>query len=69
MTSDRPAVNSVATIHLPNPLPSAITRPREHVDAVLTQSLLETGDQEIRAALPRLVPWARDLDYEGPRSR
>lgn len=50
MTAARPTVNTVATIQAPDPLPPAIARPREHVDAVLAQSLLEAGSQG-RAAL------------------
>lgn len=50
MTNSPPTVNIVATIPVPNPLPSAITRPRQHVEAVLDQSLAETGDDG-RAAL------------------
>jgi len=50
MTSNRPTVKSVTTIRVPNPLSPGITRPRQHVEAVLAQSLLETGDQG-RAAL------------------
>jgi hypothetical protein len=50
MTSNRPTVKSVIIIRVLNPLSPAITRPRQHVEAVLAQSLLETGDQE-RAAL------------------
>jgi len=38
------------TLRIPDPLPAAITRPREHVQAVLTQSLTETGSDG-RAAL------------------
>ena len=40
----------MTTIRVPDPLPPAITRPRQHVEAVLAQSLLETGGQG-RAAL------------------
>ena len=50
MTTARPTVNTMATIQAPDPLPPAITRPSEHVDAVLAQSMLETGGQG-RAAL------------------
>jgi hypothetical protein len=50
MISNRPTVKSVTTIRVPNPLSPAITRPSQHVEAVLAQSLLETGDQG-RAAL------------------
>jgi hypothetical protein len=38
------------TLQIPDPLPAAITRPREHVQAVLTHSLAETSS-EGRAAL------------------
>ena len=40
----------VAAAFVPGPLPPAITRPRQHVQAVLAQSLLEMG-QDGRAAL------------------
>jgi hypothetical protein len=43
-------VETVATIKVPNPLPPAIVRPKEHIQAVLAQSLLETGKHG-RAAL------------------
>ena len=49
MPSNPPTVETV-TIWVPDPLPPAITRPRQHVEAVLAQSLLETGGQG-RAAL------------------
>ena len=50
MTDRPPTVDIVATIPVPDPMPPAITRPRQHVEAVLTQSLAETGE-EGRAAL------------------
>jgi hypothetical protein len=43
-------VNIVASTPVPDPLPSAITRPRQHVDVVLAQSIAETGEDG-RAAL------------------
>jgi len=43
-------VDVVATIRVPDPLPAAIARPRQHVEAVLAQSLAETGPDG-RAAL------------------
>lgn len=46
----RNTVKAVATLSVPDRLPPAITRPRHHVEAVLAQSLLETGDDG-RAAL------------------
>src|SRR5215469_16583263 len=49
MTNDWPTVNMVTTIRV-LALTPAITRPREQIDAILVQSLLETGDQG-RAAL------------------
>ena len=45
MTTNPPTVNAVTTIRVPAFLPPAITRPRQHVEAVLAQSLLETGDE------------------------
>jgi hypothetical protein len=50
MTTNPPTVNTVPAIQVRDPLPPAITRPRQHVEAVHAQSLLETGD-EGRAAL------------------
>lgn len=50
MPSNPPTVRTVTTIRVPDRLPPAISRPRQHVEAVLAQSLLETGDQG-RAAL------------------
>jgi hypothetical protein len=44
MPSNPPTVETV-TIWVPDPLPPAITRPRQHVEAVIAQSLLETGGQ------------------------
>jgi hypothetical protein len=61
MTSNPPTVNIVATVQVPNPLPPAISRPRQHVEAVLAQSLLETGDLG-RAALA----WAWALTGRRP---
>lgn len=46
----RHTVNTVANIRVPDPLPPAITRPRQHVEAVLAQSLTEVGEDG-RAAL------------------
>lgn len=46
----RHTVSIVATIPVPDPLPPAITRPRQHVEAVLAQSLIEAG-QDGRVAL------------------
>ena len=39
-----PNVNTV-TVQIPSSLPAAIVRPREHIEAVLAQSLREMGDQ------------------------
>lgn len=50
MTDSPPTVNTVATIPVPNPLPPAVTRPRQHIKAVMAQSLPETGEDS-RAAL------------------
>jgi hypothetical protein len=50
MTAARNAVKNVSTIRVPEHLPSAITRPRQLVEAVLAQSLRET-DTDGRAAL------------------
>lgn len=50
MTDSPPTVNTVATIPVPDPPPPAITRPRQQVEAVLAQSLAETGEDG-RAAL------------------
>ena len=50
MTSNPPTVNIVTTNWVPDPLPPVITRPKQLVEAVLAQSLSETGD-EGRAAL------------------
>ena len=46
----RVTVDVVDTIRVPNPLPAAISRPRQHVESVLAQSLVETG-RDGRAAL------------------
>ncbi len=46
----RATVDVVAEICVPDPLPAAIARPRQHVQAVLVQSLLEAG-RDGRAAL------------------
>jgi hypothetical protein len=43
-------VKTVATVPIPDQLPPAITRPRQHVEAVLAQSIAETGEAG-RAAL------------------
>jgi hypothetical protein len=45
-----PSTVETVTICVPDPLPSAVTRPRHHVEAVLAQSQFETGGQG-RAAL------------------
>src|ERR1022692_4118391 len=50
MTDHRPTVEPVPTARVPDQLPLAIIRPRQLVEAVLAQSLLEIGDQG-RAAL------------------
>ena len=44
MTYATPNVNTV-TVQIPRSLPGAIVRPREHIEAVLEQSLREMGDQ------------------------
>src|SRR5690348_8565353 len=49
MTTSRPD-DDMAAIPVPDPLPPAISRSQEHVEAVLAQSLIETGGQG-RAAL------------------
>jgi hypothetical protein len=43
MTTPRPTVESVTRANIPDPLPEAIVRPRQHVQAVCTQSLMEMG--------------------------
>jgi hypothetical protein len=45
MSTARITVNNVSTVRVPDPLPPAITRPRHLVEAVLAQSLHETGTQ------------------------
>lgn len=45
MLAARPIVNTMATIQVPDPLPPAIARPRENLDAVLAQSMLDAGGQ------------------------
>jgi hypothetical protein len=45
MSVARPTVETVLAVKVPNPLPPAIARPKEHVEAVLGQSLLEMGEQ------------------------
>jgi hypothetical protein len=50
MSRTKANVSIVTGVRVPDPLPPAITRPREHVEAVLAQSLIETG-QNGRAAL------------------
>jgi hypothetical protein len=50
MADSLPTVKTVATAPVSDPLPSAITRPHRHVEAVLAQSLAETGEGG-RAAL------------------
>jgi hypothetical protein len=44
MTTSRPD-DDMATNPVPDPLPPAIGRPRDHIEAVLAQSLIETGGQ------------------------
>jgi hypothetical protein len=44
MTAATPNVNTV-TVQIPRSLPAAIVRPREHIEAVLVQSLREMGNQ------------------------
>jgi len=61
VTNDWPTVNIVTTIRVPDPLPPAISRPRQLIEAVIAQSLLETGDQG-RAALA----WAWALTGRRP---
>src|SRR6266496_2589001 len=43
MAAIRPTVKEVSTVRLPEQVPPAITRPRQLIEAVLTQSLLEMG--------------------------
>ena len=43
MSAPRVTVESVTTVHVPEQLSPAIARPRQHVEAVLAQSLRETG--------------------------
>jgi len=50
VTSTTSTVEAVTTLHVPDQLSPAIVRPREHVQAVLTQTLAETGPDG-RAAL------------------
>lgn len=52
---------STVSFTVPDPLPSAIARPRQHAEAVLAQSLLETGTDG-RAALA----WTWVLTGTGP---
>ncbi len=47
-----PTVNTMAAVNVPDRLPPAIVRPRDHVEAVLVQSLLEVGE-EGRTGRPR----------------
>lgn len=61
MTSNPPTVNIVTTIQVPDPLPPAIGRPRQLLEAVLAQSLAEAGGQG-RAALA----WAWALTGRRP---
>jgi hypothetical protein len=49
MTTSRPD-DAMAAIPVPDPLPPAISRPREHIQAVLAHSLVQAGGQG-RAAL------------------
>ena len=44
MAEATPNVNTV-TMQMPHSLPAAIVRPREYIQAVLTQSLREMGNQ------------------------
>lgn len=66
MTSPRPTVETVAALKVPEPLPTAIGRPKEHVQAVLAQSILETGEQG-RAALA--WAWALTGTRPSPATR
>ena len=50
MMSTASTVECVATVYVPEQLSPAVVRPREHVEAVLAQSLSETGPDG-RAAL------------------
>jgi hypothetical protein len=50
MSAPRVTVESVTIVHVPEQLSPAIVRPRQHVEAVLAQSLRETG-QDGRTAL------------------
>jgi hypothetical protein len=59
--SNPPTVNAVAPIQVPDPLPPAIDRPGQLVEAVLAQSLRETEDRG-RAALA----WAWALTGKRP---
>jgi hypothetical protein len=61
MSAPRSTVESVTTVHVPEQLSAAITRRREHVEAVLAQSLRETG-QDGRTALA----WAWALTGSRP---
>ena len=61
MRPTRNIVDKVATIDVPDPLPPAIVRPRQHVTAVLAHSLAETGPDG-RAALA----WAWTLTGTRP---
>lgn len=61
MTGTRPTVSVMSAVPLPDSLPHAIARSREHVEAVLAQSLLETGESG-RAALA----WAWALSGTRP---
>jgi hypothetical protein len=45
MTDTTPTLNSMVATQVPHPLPAAIARPREHIEAVLAQSLREMGGQ------------------------
>jgi hypothetical protein len=65
MANDRPTVNIMNTIRVPDPLPPAISRPRQLIEAVLAQSLLETGEQG-RAALA--WAWALTGGWPSPVS-
>jgi len=45
MTAPRPTVEQVTTRDIPDALPEAIVRPRQHVQAVRTQSIAEMGTE------------------------
>jgi hypothetical protein len=61
MNLARHNVETVVTVDVPDPLPPTIVRPRQHITAVLAQSLAETGPDG-RAALA----WAWTLTGTRP---